>query len=174
VAALIRYASRLQREGRDLVPLEEELEFARRYLALEELRLEDRLQIRWEVEDGLGGVPVPAFCLQTLLENAVKHGLSPRPSGGTIRIGATRQGESVVLSVEDDGEGATAEDVKRGNGQGLRLLEDRIRLMYGPNGSLEWSAESERGFTAVIRVPGEVTRETGATAEGGEPEGEAR
>lgn len=153
VAALIRYASRLEREELDQVALGEEMGFARRYLALEELRLADRLQVAWEVDEGLEGTRVPAFSLQTLLENAVKHGISPRPAGGTVRVSALRTGDTVVLAVEDDGDGAGPATVEGSGGRGLRLLRERVRMLYGDEGAAEWRTRPEGGFRAEIRVP---------------------
>ena len=79
VAALIRYASVLQRKGVDAVALETEVDIARRYAALEKLRLQERLTVVWDIPDELGRCAIPAFSIQSLLENAVKHGISPRP-----------------------------------------------------------------------------------------------
>nr|NIP60210.1 hypothetical protein [Gemmatimonadota bacterium]NIR80653.1 hypothetical protein [Gemmatimonadota bacterium]NIT89440.1 hypothetical protein [Gemmatimonadota bacterium]NIU33247.1 hypothetical protein [Gemmatimonadota bacterium]NIU37560.1 hypothetical protein [Gemmatimonadota bacterium] len=157
VAALIRYASTLQREERDTVALEEEIAFARRYLALEKLRLEKRLRIEWEVEGELGPVAVPAFALQTLLENAVRHGVAPRPEGATVRVSAVREGERVVLAVEDDGEGAPPAAVGDSPGRGLALLRDRLERLYGGDGSLEWETVPGEGFGVRLTVPWEAT-----------------
>lgn len=155
VAALIRYGSRLQREERDAVPLQDEMDFARRYLALEAMRLGDRLRVEWEVEEGLGEVPVPALCLQTLLENAVKHGVAPHPDGATVRVSARRESDVVVLSVADDGPGARPDEVDAAPGRGLGLLEERVRTLHGDGSALEWETEPGRGFRVRIRVPPE-------------------
>jgi len=157
VAALIRYASRLQREERDTVALDEEIGFARRYLALEKLRLEERLRIEWEVEEGLGPVRVPAFSLQTLLENAVKHGVAPRPDGASVRVSGSREEGGVVLAVEDDGEGASPADVGASPGRGLALLRDRLERLYGGDASLEWETAPGEGFRVRLSVPWEAT-----------------
>jgi hypothetical protein len=82
VATLIRYASILQRTDVDAVPLAKELEVARRYVALEKLRLEDRLCVTWAIDVEPGELTIPAFALQTLIENAIRHGLEPKPKGG--------------------------------------------------------------------------------------------
>jgi two-component system sensor histidine kinase AlgZ len=84
--------STLQRRGEDAVALGQELEMARKYLALEALRLEERLRVEWDVAPALAGMAIPAFSLQTLLENAIKHGLSPKPEGGTIRVSLAPRG----------------------------------------------------------------------------------
>jgi signal transduction histidine kinase len=153
VAELIRYASTLQKREIDQVTMAKELEFARRYVALESLRLGDRLAVEWRVEPELEGILVPAFSLQTLLENAIKHGIAPKPEGGTVRIRASRTGEQVELSVEDDGLGAHSADVGANGGSGLRLLSQRLGVVHGDGASLEWSTEPGSGFSAVVRVP---------------------
>ena len=156
VAALIRYADGLQRAERDTVPLEDEIGFARRYLALEKLRLEDRLRVEWEVEEGLGRVRVPAFALQTLLENAVKHGVAPGPGGATVRVSAARRGGGVVLGVEDDGEGADPGVVEASAGRGLALLKERIATIYGEGASLQRTTAPGQGFRARLVLPPEA------------------
>jgi len=153
VASLIRYASTLERKGQDTVPLGQELEMARRYLALETLRLEERLRVSWEVDPELEGLEVPAFALQTLLENAIKHGLSPRPEGGRIRVSARRGEGRMILRVEDDGMGAVPEKVAATEGSGLRLLERRLETLYGESGSLSWRTAPGEGFDVEIRWP---------------------
>ncbi|MDX1579900.1 MAG: histidine kinase, partial [Gemmatimonadota bacterium] len=153
VAGLIRYASRLQREERDVVPLEEEIAFARRYLALEKLRLAERLRVGWEIDDALSETPVPAFGLQTLLENAVKHGVAPRPEGGRVTVTAVRVDDSLSLVVEDDGPGNAGAGEEDGDGQGLRLLRDRVRMLHGSDGMVHWSEGDRGGFRTEIRVP---------------------
>lgn len=153
VAELIRYASTLQRRGVDQVPLSKELEFARRYVALEKLRLADRLRVEWIVEDGLDDAVVPAFSLQTLLENAIKHGISPRPRGGCVRIRAAQRNGGLLLAVEDDGAGSDPGVVGTADGRGLHLLEQRIAAVYGGDAALSWKTALDEGFTATVRLP---------------------
>jgi LytS/YehU family sensor histidine kinase len=153
VASLIRYASSLERRGQDVVPLSQEVEIARKYLALESLRLEDRMEVVWEVADELGDVAVPAFALQTLLENAIKHGLSPKPEGGTITIRVRAEGERMSLTVGDDGMGAVASEVVASDGNGLTLLGHRLLGLYGDAASSTWHTEPGRGFTVTLEWP---------------------
>jgi hypothetical protein len=156
VASLIRYASTLERRGQDTVALGQELEMARRYLALEALRLEDRLTVVWEVDPELEGTAIPAFALQTLLENAIKHGLSPKPEGGRIRVAARRGEGRMILRVEDDGMGADPGTVSASEGSGLRLLERRLDGLYGDTASLTWRTAPGEGFDVELRWPATV------------------
>jgi hypothetical protein len=153
VASLIRYASTLERRGQDTVALGQELEMARRYLALEALRLEERLDVAWEVDPELEGTAIPAFALQTLLENAIKHGLSPKPEGGRIRVAARRGEGRMILRVEDDGMGADPGKVSTSEGSGLRLLERRLDGLYGDTASLTWRTAPGEGFDVELRWP---------------------
>jgi signal transduction histidine kinase len=153
VAELIRYASALERRDQDAVPLAQELEIARRYLSLESLRLSERLRIVWEIDPDLEAVTVPAFSLQTLLENAIKHGIAPKAEGGTIRIEARRDGDVLEVSVEDDGLGANPEKVHGAEGRGLSLLRSRVSALFGEAGTLRWQTKPGAGFSARLRVP---------------------
>jgi hypothetical protein len=153
VAALIRYASTLQRREIDQVPLSTEISFARRYLALEKLRLAERLTVAWNVEEHLENVMVPAFSLQTLLENSIKHGISVRPEGGRVSVSAIAENGRLDLTVEDDGAGADPETVRRNGGSGLELLERRLTSVYAGEASLEWRTSPGAGFEAIVHVP---------------------
>jgi len=160
MASLIRYGSLLQKRSSDTVPLAVEIAVAKRYLALEQIRLGDRLRATLDVEDGMSDVAVPALTLQTLLENAVKHGISPRPEGGSLHLSVHGEGDGVVLTVQDDGAGADAAALADDAGSGLKLLSRRLRNIYGPdtdtgepNASLEWKTAPGAGFTATVRLP---------------------
>lgn len=157
VAALIRYASLLDREGRDTVPLSQELAMAEKYLALESLRLASRMRVEWDVEPGVGGMMVPSLSLQTLLENAIKHGLSLKPEGGTVGIRIGLRGEQLLIRVEDDGLGADPRRVVEAEGRGLSLLGQRVASLYGSSGSLRWRTAPGGGFSVVLGVPSSAT-----------------
>ena len=153
VAELIRYASTLERREIDQVTLAKELEFARRYVSLEKLRLEERLSVAWDIDESLENVLVPAFSLQTLLENAIKHGVSTQPDGGAVCIHAHLDNGDLALSVVDDGAGADTVQVGSNGGSGLDLLERRLAVVYGGEGSLTWTTAPDEGFAATVRVP---------------------
>ncbi|NNF38507.1 MAG: histidine kinase, partial [Gemmatimonadetes bacterium] len=86
VATLIRFASIVQRRDLDTVPLAKELEVARRYVDLEQLRLEERLRVEWRIDLDPARFSIPAFSLQTLVENAIKHGIEPQVGGGSVVV----------------------------------------------------------------------------------------
>ena len=171
VAALIRYASILDREDQDTVPLGQEVEVAKRYLGLEALRLSDRLQVRWEIDSGLERVAVPPFSLQTLLDNAIKHGLSPKPEGGSITIRIRRDSGSLTVSVEDDGLGADPKEVQRAEGKGLHLLQRRVSTLFGDTASLTWTTSPGEGFSVHLQVPVSEARRSVQLPVSGDPKG---
>ncbi len=153
VGALIRYASRLEKCDRDTVPLPKEIEIAERYLALESLRLATRLAVSWEISADPELYYVPSFSLQSLLENAIKHGLFPKPEGGKVRIGIGVEDGHLAMSVLDNGLGADPGDVVDGEGRGLGLLARRLRALYGPGASLTWDTARGRGFSVMLKIP---------------------
>jgi len=153
VASLIRYASVLERRDQDVVALGEELEIARRYIGLESLRLSDRLRVEWKIGEELETVPVPPFSLQTLLENAIKHGVAPKEEGGNIKVQIQRDKDRLMISVEDDGLGATPEAVRAAEGKGLNLLQRRLSTLFGDEASLTWHTSPGEGFSVLFQVP---------------------
>jgi sensor histidine kinase YesM len=151
---LLRYTLDTQKNG-EVVPLGEELSFVRNYLALESLRLGERLRLELDVDESLGDRWVPAFCLQPLVENAVRHAIAPRAAGGRLALRVRSEGAVVLLEVADDGPGAAADGPTQGNGLGLRLVRERLAARYGPGATLELVSAPGRGFRATIRIPRE-------------------
>ena len=148
---VLRYGMRVQSQGLDEVRLREEWEFVDRYLSLERLRLGERLQARLEVEDGLLDAVVPAFSLQPLVENAVRHAIAPRAGGGRLVVSAKRAGRTLVLAVDDDG--AASSGAATGSGLGLRLIRERLKALYGGAASLQTGPSSLGGFRAAVTLP---------------------
>ena len=140
---LLRYGLRLHREAIDEVTLREEWDFVRSYLALEALRLGDRLQLRVQADENAMECFVPAFVVQPLVENAIRHAIAPRARGGTLEIEARRERDRLRLVVVDDGAGFSPEAAV--DGLGLHLLRERLqalcageselRLASGPGGT---------------------------------------
>ena len=110
-----------------------------------------RLNLQVEVPQQLRSVLFPAMMLQTLVENAIKHGLEPKPGGGTVWILARVHDSGVALTVADDGRGFSAEG--GGTGIGLRNVRERLRLAYGSSASFAIVANFPAGVAATITVP---------------------
>lgn len=163
LADLLRYATgRGDGEGTDEVTLDRELTMVRRYLELEKLRLGDRLIVEERVDDEVLDARVPPLAVQPLVENAIQHGIAPRGEGGTLKIEAEMSSEgerpSVAIAVRDDGPGESQEVVETSNGSGLRLVRDRLDLLYGDDADLEVETRPGEGFEARVRIPVEMRR----------------
>ena len=139
-------------ETRDLVPLGDEWHFVQRYLELERMRFGDRLVVEATIDDGALDALVPAFALQTLVENAVRHGAAPRVEPTTVTIRAAREGNQLRLTVADDGAGATDAALLGAQGTGVRRLRERLAALYGSSASLQLE-RATRGVRATLVVP---------------------
>ncbi len=130
-----------------LVPLREEIEIVKTYLDLEKVRFEERIDVKIEIELPLLGILIPPFMLQTLVENAIKHGISKRIEGGTIWIRAKRFSEKVVLSVENHGKMGKTVDT----GIGIENTIRRLEIQY--KGKANFSLiEKEETVVATIEL----------------------
>lgn len=150
LAGLLRTALE---EDRDVVPLREERAFVERYLALEHLRFGDRLRITFHVDPAALHVPVPAFTLQTLIENAVRHGAAPQVDATHIAITARRTGDELVLTVTDTGVGMRGGASALDTGTGLHRLRARLDALFGDRARLELTWAAGPGFSACVVVP---------------------
>lgn len=125
-----------------------ELEFARHYLAIEQVRFGERLRYVIDVPAELHGGRLPALALQPIIENAVRHGIESRTESGVVSVRAERQGDRLIVTVEDNGPGF-ADSVREG--VGLRNTRSRLHELYGDGASLSW--KSEGGTQVEIAVP---------------------
>ncbi len=119
---------------RRTVPLGEELDVVKDYLALERMRFEERLRTSFEVDQSLEREPVPPMLLQTLVENAVRHGIARLTQGGEVVVGARRSGSGLVLSVRNTGEYIPGQ--VNGTGIGLSGTRKRLEMIYGHSATM--------------------------------------
>ena len=119
--------SSMQAEKAETVTLEKELDIVKDYLALEQMRFEERLKIEMQIDEDTLGQPVPPMMLQTLVENAIKHGISKQLSGGVVRVVAAFKGDNLELLVQNTGQ---LSPVINGDGFGIKSTENRLNLMY--------------------------------------------
>jgi two-component system LytT family sensor kinase len=142
----------LTRHQANEVTLDEELELVRQYLAIEEARFADRLRVTFDVDDALLAAAVPGFALQHLVENAIRHGVTRRTGSGHLRVSARRRGDSLELSVVDDGVGIDPA-VPAPPGHGIENTRERLRVLYGAGAALTVTPAAGGGTEATLRVP---------------------
>jgi two-component system sensor histidine kinase AlgZ len=148
VAELFRAA--LQADAQDST-LAQECRLCELYLAIEQLRLGERLSVRWDMDDALRDIPLPALLLQPLVENAVYHGIAQIAAGGTVRIAASRAGASMVLEVENPVPERRSSGTS-GNRMALDNIRQRLAAQYGYAASLV-VGQSEGTYRAAITLP---------------------
>lgn len=139
-------------ETRDLVPLRDEWAFVSRYLDLELIRFGDRLHIDSQLDARVIGAMIPSFALQTLVENAVRHGAAPHVDTTTLTIRAREEKGMLSVRVCDTGVGADLSS-SGSRGTGLARLRDRLRVLYGDRGRLSLESAVGSGFCATIEFP---------------------
>ncbi|MEO7402581.1 MAG: histidine kinase [Burkholderiales bacterium] len=134
----------------DTTTLQQEVDLARAYLDVLQVRMGKRLRVRFEVPPALAMLPFPPLALSTLTENAIKHGLNPLPEGGSIEIRAQLKNGFLSVGVADTGAGLQGAS---GTGTGLANLRARLSALYGEAANLEVEANSPRGIRATIAIP---------------------
>lgn len=153
MASILRHSLGSARDN--LVTLASELDVVEDYLAIESLRLGDRLRVDRSIEPGAAEVRIPAMLLQTLVENAVKHGISELREGGTLAICAKVEGGAMLLTVDNPRptDGERSRSLEADNGVGLVNATERLRLLFGAEASLEMDLTHPRHATARVRLP---------------------
>ncbi|MFY8001196.1 MAG: sensor histidine kinase [Candidatus Kapaibacteriota bacterium] len=155
LADLLRYT--LESDKRDVVRLSEELDFVRKYLAIEQERFGKRLRTRIEADETLLDAHIPPMLIQPLVENAVKHGISPKAVGGTVTVRVFKEadGKRLWVEVADDGSGMKTVKSFHGwasTGIGLANTDARLQKLFGKDSALHIES-SEHGVTARFSVP---------------------
>jgi hypothetical protein len=122
------------------------------YLEIMQMRMEERLHYEINVADPLRSAEFPSMMLQTLIENAIKHGLEPAPEGGSLIVTATRDDKCLTINVSNTGMNY-APSPKPDSGTGLANIRDRLRLLYGDKGAFTIGAPASGGCLAIISIP---------------------
>jgi hypothetical protein len=155
---LIQYLRHsLPKAGDGMSTLGQELERTRAYLDILAIRMGARLAAHVDVDAALMAHPFPSMMLQTLAENAIKHGLEPKPGGGTVWIMARVQGGLLAVTVADDGLGLVGHG--SGSGIGLANVRERLRLGYGEAATFSIGSNFPSGVAATIRLPYQMPAE---------------
>lgn len=140
----------LEDASEQTLSLRTELELTRKYLEIEQARFEDRLRVDWRVDERLLELQVPSLVVLPLVENAIRHGLSPKVGPGCLTIRAWSEGPWLFLLVEDDGLGAT---LPLPPGLGVGNTRERLDALYGEQAALHIETAPLRGFRATIQIP---------------------
>ena len=141
----------LEHDSSHEVPLEKELEFLRHYLEIEQVRLGDRLTVKMEIAPDTLDAFVPNLLLQPLVENAIRHAISPFANPGQVKIIASREEDGLRLRVMDTGPGLGGQPIQ--SGVGLANTQERLRQLYGENGRLELADSKSGGLTVTLSLP---------------------
>lgn len=153
LTALLRTS--LARTRRPAVKLGEELDLLRAYLGIMARRMGPRLAWRIDADPASTDIELPPLLVQPLVENALQHGLEPKPAGGTLLLTCRRRGERIEIAVVDDGSGfpAQADGAAASAGVGLDNVRRRLHACYGTSASLSLEANPQGGATARLSLP---------------------
>ena len=140
----------LDHSNRPLTSIHDEIEFLRTYLYLEEARFGDRLRVKIDVAAELETVEIPSLILQPLVENALKHGLGPKPGPGNLIIAVRADGDRLQMTVEDDGMGP---GTRTAQGLGLANIAERLQTLYQDRASVSLRRREGGGSIATVIIP---------------------
>ena len=148
----------LEKTKQQLSSLKEELDTLDLYLGIQKVRFKDRLDIEISAESDVFDAEVPYLLLQPLVENALKHGIESKTTGGRIEIAAKKSGMYLELSVRDNGPGLGYGNGNRaGNGIGLKTTRSRLNQLYGDQQSMWIDSSGEGGTSVNIKIPFKAT-----------------
>ena len=142
----------LDHAGHQVVPLRQEIDFLRMYVEIEQVRFQDRLQIVWDLAPDTLDAAVPTLLWHPVLENAIRHGVTPLAGLGRIVIASRRNGEALVLEIRDNGKGLPAGGIAR-EGVGLRNIRERVDQLYGARAHFTLEPALGGGTVATLRLP---------------------
>jgi two-component system LytT family sensor kinase len=155
VVRLSKVLRRLLRKHENFTTLREELSFIDDYLSIEVVRFGDKLRFEKDVAQDTLDMLVPSMLLQPLVENSIKHGLSTKVEGGSIRIAATRTGSRLNLVVEDDGIGIPESKLQRllDSGIGVTNVNERMKVLFGGEYRMWVESQPGHGTRVMLEVP---------------------
>lgn len=153
-------------KGRDIISIGEEIEMVRNYLSIQKVRYQDLFEAEYEIEDSCLQYPILKLVLQPLVENALYHGIRKKGTSGVIKIAVRDSGETVCVSVADNGIGMSREEIgrilnqeksSRSKSFGLWGTMERIRIFYGSQDCVQLESKPGKGTRITIIIPkGEV------------------
>jgi hypothetical protein len=144
----------LENVGRQVVPFKQELDFADRYLQIEKTRFQDRLSVKMSISPEVLEAEVPNLILQPIVENAIRHGIAPRASSGSIEVEARKEGGDLAIYIRDDGKGlGKAWDASKCKGVGLSNVCARLEQLYGKKHRFSIEDQDGGGVLVTMKVP---------------------
>jgi len=142
----------LDHASHQVVPLKQEADFLRVYLEIEQVRFQDRLQVVWDLAPDTLEAAVPTLLWQPVLENAIRHGVTPLAGRGRIVIASRKEAEDLVLEIRDNGRGLPPGGEPR-QGVGLRNVRERMHQLYGARAHFTLAPALGGGTVATLRIP---------------------
>ena len=144
------------RDVQRLITIQDEIDICQQYLRIEGLRLDQRLQVAWQIDNLPRDALIPPLCLQPLLENAVYYGIQPLPEGGVITITSVRDGNQLTIEIENP----CVADIQKSRGLGIAQdnVRERLKVYFGGQGKLTIYQESNC-YRASLRIPYQKTYE---------------
>ncbi len=147
LANLLRNTLNLGRK--ELITFDEELKIVTDYLKLEKVRFEERLEYDLQIEEGLNQALVPPLIIQTLIENAIKHGISKKVNGGNVCLTIQKKEQNIWIEVTNDGVYDTTKTSIKSTGIGLENAKKRLSIIYGTNGKLTIQNKDDKVKTTI-------------------------
>ncbi len=158
LSSFLRYS--LVNQPTQKVSLDQELEALNLYLDIEKARFEERLKLKFDVEERARDALLPSLLMQPIIENAIKYAIAPSENGGTIALSAHLIGNQLCLVIEDDGPGIAldvAETSKKSSGVGLTNTKERLRQLYGDMHTLKVQNIEPHGLRVTVCMPCEFS-----------------
>jgi two-component system, LytTR family, sensor kinase len=141
----------LQMGRHKLIPFGQELDIVRDYLAIESVRLEERLDVAWKIAPGCESIEVPPMMIQTLVENGIKHGIARLPEGGKLSVQAARQNGGLSITIRNSGQ--YDETKLPESGFGMRNTKERLELLYAGRAAFSIANESPDTVITQLFIP---------------------
>ena len=152
LGALLRTA--LEKNKRTFIPFREELQFIKNYLDIEQVRFQDRLEVKYNIDAGAKEIQVPSLVLQPLVENAIRHGFAKSTGEGLIEVIASEDAEQITISIKDNGKGTTlSQEQLLAKNKGLKAVEERLKLLYKNQFSFTLNSGKNNGFEVLLKLP---------------------
>lgn len=158
---LSNYFRQTLKRAEDFVLLKDEIEFLQSYLSIEKARFGERLKLIIDIPEDMMNIKMPVFILQPIIENSIKHGILPKPEGGSVLVKASYIKDEVIFSIEDTGLGMEKEKLAEVTtiwpGIGLKNVNERLKLLYGEGHGLNINTSLNYGTKVSFLIPKEVS-----------------